>query len=119
MKRIIIMIILGVAFIGGLFAWLKDDFQATDALDEHVSAFYRTRGTVPSSTEELAQFEREMNFPPVSLSFRKLEFSDKGQGLIRIVSTRGFILKSESRREFLVGRKLNTNQTSGAIAPQR
>ena len=122
MKRIIGPLIIGVALIYGLIVWLKGDFQADDMLTKNVTAFYKAKDTVPSSKEELTQFEREMHLSPASLSFRKLQFSENGQGMIRIVSTRGFILRSEGKHEFLVGKKLNANKASQAIgakaAPQ-
>ena len=104
MKRIIRLVIAWCAVMFVLVTWVKrDDLQADETLVEHVTAFYKAKGVVPASKEALAVFEREMNLPPVALSFRKLQVSESRPGMVLIISTRGWIPMSESRHEFSVG----------------
>ena len=121
MKKIIILILIGVCLAVGLRLWMKQNLKNDDLLTEHVTAFYRSKGQVPSSKEELVVFEQKMSLPQVANSFRKIEVTEPSAGMIRIVSSSGLILRSSGEKEFLVGKAKDANQppqgSSQKLAP--
>ncbi|MBP7275484.1 MAG: hypothetical protein KBA51_04695 [Kiritimatiellae bacterium] len=115
MKRIVLLILVGIICVGSLMLWLKADLRADDDLTENVTAFYRARGSVPASKAELEEFEVTMKLPQVSRSFHELTITEPTPGIVRIVSSRGFVMRSHGTHEFRVG-KGGANQPSQPIA---
>ena len=114
MKRITTLILSGILCVGGVVLWLKADLRADDDLANNVAAFYRARGAVPASRTELEEFEVRMKLPEVSRSFRELTITEPTPGMVRIVSTRGGIMRSHGTHEFSVGTG-GANHTSDGI----
>ena len=108
--RKIVIILIGAGLVCGVVFWLKQDLRDDALLTEHVTSFYRARGAVPASKEELVKFEQQMNLPKVASSYRKLEFTEPSEGMIRIVNSRGIILRSSGDHEVLVGKEKAANK---------
>jgi hypothetical protein len=115
MKRIALLILAGIICVGGLLLWFKADLRADDDLTDNLTAFYRARGTVPASRAELEEFEVRMKLPQVSRSFRELTITEPTPGVVRVVRSRGFIMRSHGTHEFTVGRNGVVNHTSDGI----
>jgi len=111
MKKIIILLLFGGGAIWGLVSWLMTDFRTDGRLADNVAAFYKARGTVPASKEELMAFEQQMNLPNTAGSYRTLDITEPSEGTIRIVSSRGFILRSSNDHTFSAGRANGANRT--------
>lgn len=117
MKRIIYLILIGACFAIGLPLAITRSLRNDDLLQEHVTAFYRSKGTVPSAKEELLAFEQQMNLPLIANSFRKIEVTQPSEGIIRIVSKSGLIFGSRGETEFLVGK--NTIDPDGSTSGEK
>lgn len=111
MKKIVIVLLIGGGAIWGFVSWLRTDFRTDDRLADNVAAFYKARGTVPASKEELVAFEQQMNLPNIAGSYRKLDITEPSEGTVRIVSSRGLILRSSNDHTFSAGRANGTNRT--------
>ena len=115
MKRILLLILAGIVCVGGLIFWVNADLRADNDMTENVTAFCRAKGHVPASRAELDEFGVKMKLHPVSRSFRELTLSEPTPGVVRIVSSRGLIMRSHGTHEFTVGRTGIVNHTSEGL----
>jgi hypothetical protein len=115
MKRSVILIVSGIVLVGGLVLWLKADLGADDDLTNNVIAFCHATGTVPASPTELGEFEARMKLRAASKSFRELTITEPAPGVVRIVSSRGLIMRSHNTHEFTLAGSGDANHTSEGI----